>query len=85
MVVSQNNNCGDQLTLEVLFRLRGLGLWPNNPIRGQGHIRGRSITEEMKIVLQEEVKCIYSGPKRIRGEYSEFLFEMVRNIPIPLI
>ena len=68
MVVSQNNNCGDQLTLEVLFRLRGLGLWPNNPVRGRGRIQGRSVKEEMKIVLRKEVKCIYSGPNRTRGE-----------------
>ena len=53
--------CGDQLTPKVLFRLRGLGLWPNNPVRG----RGRSVKEEMKIILREEVKCIYSGPNRI--------------------
>ena len=85
MVVSQNNNCGDQLTLEVLFRLRGLGLWPNNPIRGRGHIRGRSITEEMKIVLREEVKCIYSGPKRIRGECSSWNFcpRLLETSPSP--
>ena len=50
------------MTPEVLFRLRGLGLWPNNPLRGWGRIRGRSVKEEMKIVLREEVKCIYIGP-----------------------
>ena len=60
-------NYGDQLTLEVLFRLRGLGLWPNNPVRGRGQIRGLLVKEEMKIVLQEELKGIYSGPKYIRG------------------
>ena len=59
--------CGDQLSLEVLFRLDRLGLWPNNPIRGRRQIRGRSIKEEMKIVLQEELKGIYSGSKHIRG------------------
>ena len=57
--------CGNQLPLEVLFRLDRLGLWPNNPVRGCRQIRGRSIKEEMKIVLQEELKGIYSGPKHI--------------------
>ena len=70
---------------EVLFRLRELGLWPNSPVRGRGHIRRQSIKEEMKIVLWEEIKSIkeemkivlweeikyiYGGPNRIRGEYS---------------
>ena len=59
--------CGDQLPLEVLFRLDRLGLWPNNPVRGRRQIRGRSIKEEIKIVLQEELKGIYSGPKHIQG------------------
>ena len=59
--------CGDQLIPEVLFRLRGLGLLPNSQIRGRGHIRGRSVKEEMKIVLQDEVKGICSGLKHIRG------------------
>ena len=57
--------CGDQLPLEVLFRLDRLGLWPNNPVRGRGHIQGRSTKEEMEVVLQEELKGIYSGPKPI--------------------
>ena len=57
--------CGDQLSLEVLFRLDRLGLWPNNPIQGRGHIQGRSIKEEIKIVLQEELKGIYSRPRHI--------------------
>ena len=60
----------DQLPLEVLFRLDRLGLWPNNPVRGRGHIRGRSTKEEMDVVLQEKLKGIYSGPKPIRGEQS---------------
>ena len=34
--------CGGQLTPELLFRLRGLGLWPNNPFRGRERIRGLS-------------------------------------------
>ena len=34
--------CGGQLTPKLLFRLRGLGLWPNNPVRGREHIRGLS-------------------------------------------
>ena len=62
--------CGDQLPLEVLFRLDRLGLWPNNPVRGHGHIRRRSTNEEMEVVLQEELKGIYHGPKPIRGEQS---------------
>ena len=61
---NNNNNCRDQLPLEVLFRLDRLGLWPNNLVRR------RSVKEEMKIVLQEEVKGTYSGPKHIRGERS---------------
>ena len=56
--------CEGQLIPEVLFRLRGLGRWPNNPVQG----RGRSVKEEMKIVLRKEVKYIYGGPNRIRGE-----------------
>ena len=44
-------NCGGQLTPELLFRLRGLGLWPNNPVRGREHIRGLSVKEKMKTVL----------------------------------
>ena len=43
--------CGGQLTPGVLFRLRGLGLWPNNPVRGREHIRGLPVKEEMKNVL----------------------------------
>ena len=62
--------CGDQLTPEVLFRLRGLDLWPNNPVRERGKIQGLSVKEEMKIVLQKELKGIYSGPKHIRGKHS---------------
>ena len=62
--------CGGQLIPEVLFKLRGLGLWPNNPVREREHIRGQPIKEEMKIVLWEEVKYIYGGPNRIRGECS---------------
>ena len=62
--------CGDQLSLEVLFKLDKLGLWPNNPVRGRGHIRGQSIKEEIKIVLQEELKGIYSRPTPIQGERS---------------
>ena len=40
--------CGDQLTPELLFRLRRLGLWPNNPVRGRERIRGLSDKKEMK-------------------------------------
>ena len=41
--------CGGQLTSELLFRLRWLGPWPNNPVRGREHIRGLSDKEEMKL------------------------------------
>ena len=60
--------CGGQLTPELLFRLRGLGLWPNNLVRGREHIRGLSVKEEMKIVSWEGVKYIYGEPNHIRGE-----------------
>ena len=63
-------NCGGQLTPELLFRLRGLGLWPNNLVRGREHIRGLSVKEKMKIVLWEEAKYIYDGPNRIRESCS---------------
>ena len=42
---------GDQLPLEVLFRLNKLGLWPKNPVRGRGYIQGQSTKEEMEVVL----------------------------------
>ena len=73
--------CGGQLIPEVLFRLRGLGLWPNNPVRG----RGRSVKEEMKIVLWEEVKYIYDGPNRIRRECSSrnFCPRWLETFPSP--
>ena len=63
-----NNFCGDQLPLEVLFRLDRLGLWPNNPVRERGHVRGRSTKVEIEVALQEELKGIYNRPKPIRGE-----------------
>ena len=53
---------------KVLFRLNGLGLWPNNPIRGYRHIRGRLTKVEVEIALQEELKAIYNRPKPIQGE-----------------
>ena len=62
--------CGDQLPLEVLFRLNGLGMWPNDPVRGRRHIRGRSTKVEVEIALQEELKVVYSRPKPIRDEES---------------
>ena len=49
----------------VLFRLNGLGLWPNDPVRGRKLIRGRSIKVEVEIALQEELKIIYNRPKPI--------------------
>ena len=54
----------------VLFRLNGLGLWPNDPVRGRRHIRGQSTKVEVEIALQEELKVIYNRPKFIRGEKS---------------
>ena len=48
--------CRDQLPLGILFRLDRLGLWPNDPIRERGHIRGRSTKVEMEVALQEELK-----------------------------
>ena len=66
--------CGGQLTPKLQFRLRGLGLWPNNLVRGRGHIQGLPIKEEMKTVLWEEVKYIYGGPNHIRGECPSWNF-----------
>ena len=43
---------------------------PSNPVWGLGQIWGWLTKEEMEIVLQEELKGIYSGPKPIRGEQS---------------
>ena len=57
--------CGDQLPLEVLFRLNGLGLWPNDPVRGRRHIRGWRTKVEVEIALQEVLKVVYSRPKPI--------------------
>ena len=52
----------------ALFRLNGLGLWPNDLVRGRRHIRGQSTKVEVEIALQEELKVIYNRPKSIRGE-----------------
>ena len=57
---------------KVLFRLNGLGLWPNDPVQGHRHIRGRSTKVEVEIPLQEELKVIYNRPKHIRGEKSSW-------------
>ena len=54
----------------VLFKLNELGPWPNDPVRGHRHIRGRSTKVEVEIALQEEFKVIYNRPKPIRGEKS---------------
>ena len=54
----------------VLFRLNGLGLWPNDPVRGRRHVQGRSTKVEAEMTLQEELKVIYDRPKPIRGEKS---------------
>ena len=57
--------CGDQLPLEVLFRLDRLGLWPNDPVRECRHVRRRLTKVEMEVALQEELNDIYSRPKPI--------------------
>ena len=62
--------CGDQLPLEVLFRLDRLGLWPNDAVWERGHVQGRLTKVEMEVALQEELGGIYSRPKPIRGEKS---------------
>ena len=54
----------------VLFRLNGLGLWPNDLVRGRRHIRGQSTKVEVEMALQEELEVIYARPKPIRGEKS---------------
>ena len=54
----------------VLFRLNGLGLWLNDPVRVRRHIRGQSTKVEVEMALQEELKVIYDRPKPIRGEKS---------------
>ena len=35
----------------VLFRLNGLGLWPNDSVQGRRHIRGQLAKVEVEIVL----------------------------------
>ena len=70
LIISNYTHCWDQLPLKVLFRLNGLGLWPNDPVRRRRHIRGLSTKEEMEIALQEKLKGIYNRPKPIRGENS---------------
>ena len=54
--------CGDQLPLEVLFRLDRLGLWPNDLVRERGHVQRRLTKVEMEVALQEELKGIYNRP-----------------------
>ena len=61
--------CGDQLPLEVLFRLDRLGLWPNDLVRERGHVQRRLTKVEMEVALQEELNDIYSRPKPIRGDF----------------
>ena len=53
------------ITSGVLLGINGLGLWPNDPVRGCKHIRGRSTKVELEITLQEELKVIYNRPKSI--------------------
>ena len=57
----------------VLFRLNGLGLWPNDLVRGHRYIRGRSTKVEVEMALQEELKVIYDRPKPIRGDHGTFI------------
>ena len=54
----------------VLLRLYGLGLWPNDPIRGCKQVQGRLTKVVMEIALKEGMKTIYGSPKFIRGEKS---------------
>ena len=63
----------------VLFRLNGLDLWPNDPVRGHKYIRGRLTKVEVEMVLHEELKGIYDRSKPIRGEKSprKHLFKVV--------
>ena len=68
LIISNYTHCWDQLPLKVLFRLNGLGLWPNDPVRGRKRIRGRLIKVEMEIALQEKLKSIYNRPKPIQSE-----------------
>ena len=56
------------VVFRVLFGLNGLGLWPIDPIRGCGHIRGWSTKVEVEMALQEELKVVYDRPKLVRGE-----------------
>ena len=46
---------------EVLLRLYGLGLWPNNPIQGCLQVRGWSVKVVTEISLKEELKVIYES------------------------
>ena len=54
----------------VLFRLNGLGQWPNDLVRGRRHVRGRSTKVKAEIALQEELKVTYNRLKLVRGEKS---------------
>ena len=58
------------IIFEVLFRLNGLGLRPNDPVWGHRYIQERSTKVEVEMALQEELKGIYDRPKPIRGEKS---------------
>ena len=46
---------------EVLLRLYGLGLWPNDPIWGCLQVRGWSVKVVTEISLKEELKVIYES------------------------
>ena len=59
-----------QIISRLLFRLNGLGLWPNDPVQGHKYIWGRSTKVEVKMALQEELKGIYDRSKPIRDEKS---------------
>ena len=46
---------------KVLLRLYGLGLWPNDLIRGCLQVRGWSVKVVTEISLKEELKVIYES------------------------
>ena len=60
--------------------------WAYDPMTQSedANIRGRSTKSVMKMVLKEEMKVIYGGPKSFRGERSprKHLSEVVWNLPI---
>ena len=54
----------------VLLRPYGLGLWPNDLIRGCSQVQEWSTKVVTEIALKEGPKIVYGSPKSIRGEKS---------------